>query len=119
MTYQPSSAYIPAPSEAGRQIAQLRHVLGLVEQIAERAGHDAAPAALDDDARIAGAYAAASSIVQRRFDALAEETIAWAAAGIKALIEAQTDPEPPKAAAATLADELDGALARLSRLVAA
>jgi hypothetical protein len=119
MTYQPSSTHIPAPSEAGRQIAQLRHVLGLVEQIAERESPSASTAALEEGARIASAYEAASSIVQRRFDALAEETVAWAAAGIRALIDAQSESEPPRAAAANLADELKEALGRLGQLVRA
>jgi hypothetical protein len=115
MTYQPASMHIPAPSQAGRQIAQLRHVLGLVEQIAARGR--TSEDSLEDCARIAAAYEAASSVVQRRFDALAEEVIGWAAAGIKALLDAQAESAPPQAAAAALADELHHALKALNKLV--
>lgn len=117
MTHMPPSAHVPAPSEAGRQIAQLRHVLGLVEQIAARGPVASNDEGLEEGARISGAYALASPIVQRRFDARAEETIAWAAAGVGALLDAQEASEAPRAAAAALADQLADALQSLGRMV--
>ncbi len=118
MTHQPAPLVAPALTDAGRQVAQLRQVLVLVGQIA---GREPTPgdedSALDENARIAAAYDDALPILRRRFDALAAETAAWAAAGVAALIAAGRDGEPPKAAAATLADELDHALARLGALL--
>jgi hypothetical protein len=119
MTHQsvPSSA-ASARVDAGRQVAQLREVLVLVCQLAGRsAPEEPAEAALDESARLAAAYDAAMPILQRRFDALAAETAAWAAAGVAALLAAGRVGEPPKAAAATLADELEKALGRLAKLL--
>ncbi|HEX8258069.1 MAG TPA: hypothetical protein VF589_10585 [Allosphingosinicella sp.] len=110
--------HLPSASEAGLKVAQLRHVLGLVEQIAGRdSGDGAAEAALDESARISIAYEGAMPILQRRFDALAGESTAWAAAGVEALLAADGDPSP--AAAARLADELDRALAKLAAVLGA
>jgi hypothetical protein len=110
--------HLPSASEAGLKVAQLRHVLGLVEQIAGReSGDGAAEAALDESARISIAYEGAMPILQRRFDALAAESTAWAAAGVEALLAADGDPSP--AAAARLADELDRALAKLAAVLGA
>ena len=117
MTHQSASLSSPALVDAGRQIAQLRQVGSLVGQIPGRSATDDQDAALDENARIAAAYDDAMPILRRRFDALAAETSAWAAAGVAALIAAGRDGEPPKAAAATLADELDRALARLAVLL--
>ncbi|HEY9553699.1 hypothetical protein [Allosphingosinicella sp.] len=115
MTHQ-SAPLSPILADAGRQIAQLRQVRHLVGQIAGRSAV-AGDSALDENARVAVAYDDAMPIVRRRFDALAAETAAWAAAGVAALIAAGRDGEPPKAAAAMLADELDRALARLAVLL--
>jgi hypothetical protein len=119
MTHQSPSTSCLSADEAGRQLAQLRQVLELVEQIAGRGGwQQRRDAALDDGARISAAYGDALSIVQRRFNALAAETAAWAASGVEALIGSSPD-RPAKAAAARLAEELEDALAVLSRLVRA
>ena len=114
MTHQPPTPHIPSPGEAGIKVAQLFQVLALVEEIAGREARDA-DAALDESARASSAYVDAMPIVQRRFDALAAEAAAWAAAGVEALISAGT--EPPRAAAARLADELDAALAKLAAIL--
>jgi hypothetical protein len=116
MGYHDSVTELASPVEAGRQIAQLRHILGLVEQIAGRSprGRTGNPG---DENRICDGYERASPIVQRRFDALTMETAAWAAAGVQALLVAKATLGPPRAAAAGLADELDVALRKLSRMV--
>jgi hypothetical protein len=116
MTHQSAPAYMPTSGDAGFKAAQLRHVLGLVEQIAGRGpGDEDGGQALDRSARNSAAYDAALPIVQRRFDALALETSTWAAAGVEALLAGGGD--PPRAAAARLADELSRALARLESIL--
>lgn len=117
MTVQAPASFHSEPVGAGRQVEQLRHILGLVEQIAGRKAPLAVEAAIDENARISSAYEEAAPIVKRRFDALTMETAAWAAAGIQALLIAKADADPPRAAAAGLADELAAALRRLNRLV--
>ena len=112
--------YVRESADAGQQVARLRHVLRLVEQIAgsaPSAGHE--DAALDENARISSSYGSAPTIIQRRFDALAAETAAWAACGIEALLTARDDAEPPRAAARALAGELAAALRDLSDLLQA
>jgi hypothetical protein len=114
MTHQPSRLDGASPADAGRQVAQLRQVLLLVEQIAGRGDPaGAADAALDEAARIGSAYGDAWPIVQRRFDALVAETVAWAAAGVEAL----TVSGGSTAAAARLADELQLAIEDLLKLL--
>ncbi len=114
MTHQPPRLDGASPADAGRQVAQLRQVLLLVQQIADR-GDGSVPLdpALDEAARIVGAYGEAWPIVQRRFDALVAETVAWAAAGVEAL----TVSGGSQAAAARLADELERAIGDLLRLL--
>ena len=106
----------PLPSSAGpdlgRQIAQLREALRLIERIAGRPAGPQADDALDEAARISAAYEAALPVVQRRFEALAAETAIWAAAGVEALLAAG-EAAPPRAAAARLADSLGKALREL------
>ncbi len=105
------------PIDAGRQVAQLRHLLQLVEELAGRAPKPGSgDALLDEGARISSSYHAAQPIVQRRFNALAAETAKWSAAGVEALLAAGDARSP--AAAARLADELDNALNALLRMVA-
>jgi hypothetical protein len=120
MTHQSPAQQKPLPVEAGRQVAQLRSVLMLVEQMAGRAartpGEDAL---LDESARLSSAFDHALPVVQRRFEALAAETAAWAASGVEALLAHQDAAAPPRTAAAALAVELDGALLDLSRLLRA
>jgi hypothetical protein len=118
MTHQSPLRFARTPVDAGRQVAQLRHVLTLVEQMADRApqgsGQDSA---LDESARIGASYGDAPPIVQRRFDTLASETAAWSAAGVEALLAA-SGTSRPAAAARRLADELRAALERLTRILA-
>ena len=105
-------------ADAGQQVAQLRHVLGLVEQIAGRdTPSSAGDAALDEGARISSAYWDAAPIVQRRFDTLSSETAAWAATAVEALLAAQGSDAPPRAPAARMADELRTALKELARIL--
>ena len=117
MTHQPRPVHVPATADAGRQIAQLRHVLGLVGQIAgyKRSLPDA-EAALDEGARITAAYEQAMPIVQRRFDTLAAETASWAALGVRALIKAKGSSNP-RAAAGRLALELEQSLRELTGML--
>jgi len=101
------------PNDAGQRIARLCHVLKLVEKIA---GRPRAPqGALDNQARINRAYAHASPIVQRRFDARIAETAAWVATGVEALLVAGD--APAHAAAEQLARELDRALDTLAHML--
>lgn len=117
MTHQPP-AFAPAAIDAGDQLARLRHVLRLVEQIAGRTISGAEnDVALDEGARLSGAYENALPVVQRRFDTLAGETATWAAAGVEALLASGDEAAPPRAAAACLADELRRALARLATIL--
>ena len=115
MTHQSSTSYVPGEAASGRQVARLRHVLALVEEIAGQpssfSGH-----ALDEDAMISSAYEDAPPIVQRRFDALAAEIAAWAATGVKLLLRDTAN--PPRAAARRLAEDLSRALRKLGRTVA-
>jgi hypothetical protein len=107
---QPAAAF----GDAGRQLAQLREVLRLVEAIAGQGeAGDPPHAALDEAARVTSAYGDALPIVQRRFDALVAETVAWAAAGVDALTRAGG----PRPAAARLAGELSRALEDLLALL--
>src|SRR5437870_13446061 len=114
MTHQAPPAPATAGPDPGRQIAQLREALRLVERMAgaERA-HDRA---LDEAARIPSAWEVALPIVQRRFEALANETALWAAAGVEALVAAGSGP-PSRAAAARLARQIETALGALAKLL--
>ncbi len=116
MTHQSPTHFPRTPIDAGGQVAQLRHVLRLVGELAgRRAARGADEAALDESARISSAYDRALPIVRRRFDALAGETAAWSAAAIEALLLAGDQRSP--AAARRLADELEAALRKLTALL--
>ena len=115
MTHQARPSPVPPGTDPGRQIAQLREALRLVERLAGRPGADQ-EARLDEAARISEAYDRALPIVRSRFDTLAAETSAWAAAGVEALLAAATA-IPPRAAAARLASALERALAQMGRLL--
>jgi hypothetical protein len=119
MTHQSPAQQMKLPVEAGRQVAQLRSVLLLVEQMAGRPVSTGSDEVLDESARLSSAFDHARPVVQRRFEALVTETAAWAAAGVEALLAHEDSPEPPRAAAAALAVELDRTLADLSRLLRA
>lgn len=114
MTHQAPPIPAPAGPDPGRQIAQLREALRLVERLAgEERAHDRA---LDEAARISGAYDVALPIVQRRFEVLASETALWAAAGVEALLSTGGG-APSRAAAQRLARQLDTALEDLAALL--
>ena len=114
MTHQAPPTPATAGPDPGRQVAQLREALRLVERIAgtERP-HDRA---LDEAALISSAWDAALPVVQRRFEALANETALWAAAGVEALLSSGPVP-PSRAAAARLALQLETALDELIALL--
>ena len=108
----------PIAADPARQVSQLRHVLGLVEEIAGRIPSISDfREARDEGARLEGAYACAIPVVQRRFETLAAETAAWAAAGVEALLAAQTPGASPSAAAARLGDEIGKALRDLTAVL--
>lgn len=116
MRHQSHSYGTNMPIDAGPQVAQLRHVLRLVEELGGRQTAPAiADAALDEAARITSAYLEAEPIVRRRFGILAAEIAAWSAAGVEALLAAGESRSP--AAARALADELEQGLGRLSLLL--
>lgn len=116
MRHQSHSHAPRVPIDAGRQVAQLRHVLRLVEELA---GHPvsagAADIALDESARIASLYDQSEPIVQRRFDILAAETALWSTVGVEALLTAGDQRSP--AAVRRLALELEESLADLTAML--
>lgn len=114
MTHQAPPSAVPSGADPGRQVAQLHELKRLVERIAGRTPA-AQDAALDAAARTSAAYDRAPPIAQRRFDALAAESAAWAAAGVEALLAA--DGQTPLAAAGRLANALDETLSELSALL--
>jgi hypothetical protein len=109
MTHQAPPPPQPSAADPGRQIAQLREALRLVERIAGRPALAADESRLEAAATVSAAYVRALPVAQRRFDALAAETAIWAAAGVEALLLSGDGP-PPRAAASRLADRLTGAL---------
>jgi hypothetical protein len=119
MTHQSAHAYMPGLADAGGQIAQLRQILALVEEIAGRQSVPARDEGLDEAARVSAAYAHAWPVAQRRFDRLAAETAAWAAAGVETLLRLSDGGRPAGAAAAVLARALREALPGLAATVRA
>ncbi|HET9638711.1 MAG TPA: hypothetical protein VFP12_05855 [Allosphingosinicella sp.] len=115
MTQQQPPLYAPGLADAGAQLAQLRQVLALVEEMAERASVSPKDRDLDEAAKVSAAYARALPIDQKRFDNLAAETARWAAAGVGALLRLDEAGMPVRAAADRLAEELEKGLAELSR----
>ena len=114
--HAPPSPHAPAPgADPGRQVAQLHEALRLVERLAGSGAGDR-ERRLEAAAQVSGAYDRALPIVQRRFDALAEETSVWAAAGVEALLAAGRK-APAQAAAARLALQLEDALGELTDLI--
>jgi hypothetical protein len=99
---------------ADTRLARLAEVLTLVERLA---GNPGAAIATWPDA--ATAYAAAGPIARRRFDALAAETAAFAAAGIEILLRrSETGGHGhQQAAARRLAQEMRAAIDELARLL--
>ena len=115
MTQQQPPLYAPGLADAGAQIAQLRQVLTLVEEMAGRTPRPPGDEALDEAARVSAAYARALPIDQKRFDGLAGETARWAAAGMEALLRLEEAGMPVRAAAGRLAEELEKGLAQLAQ----
>jgi hypothetical protein len=119
VTDQSALVRAPALPDPGAEAAQLRHVLALVEEMAGRPASAKDGDALEEAARIGASYAEALPIARRRFDALAAEASAMAAAGVEALLALEEKRRPTRAAAARLADELAGALGRLGAILSA
>lgn len=115
MTQQEPPFYAPGLADAGAQLAQLRQVLALVEEMAGRASVSPRDDALDEAARVSAAYARALPIDQKRFDSLAAETARWARAGVEALLKLDEAGMPVRAASEQLALELEKGLAALAR----
>lgn len=114
MTHQPPPFSAAPAEDPGRQVAQLREALALVERLAGR--QPERDSGLDEAARISAGHDRAAPIVQRRFDALAAESVLWTTAGLEALLAAG-DP-PPRAAADRLAGSIRRTLAEMQALVA-
>ncbi|MEA3050576.1 MAG: hypothetical protein QOG84_2412 [Sphingomonadales bacterium] len=118
MTQHDVPLYAPGLADAGGQVAQLREVLALVEEITGVRSPAPGDAALEEAARVSAAYAAAPPVTQRRFDERAAATARWAAAGVETLLRLQEQGRPAAPAAAALAEALHGALRELSTTVA-
>jgi hypothetical protein len=116
MTHQAPPSLVRSAADPGRQLAQLREAMRLIERIAGLEESGERDALLDESARVSSAYDRALPIVQRRFDALAAETAGWAAAGVEALLAAGRE-EAPRPAAVRLAVELDKAVGELTGLL--
>ncbi|MDB5672315.1 MAG: hypothetical protein JWO25_3274 [Alphaproteobacteria bacterium] len=118
MTHQPATLQAPGMADAGEQVARLQHVLALVHDVAGLPPATGGEG-LDDAAKISGAYDAALTIVQKRFDDEAAITARWASAGLEALLRLTDNGWPVGPAARRLAAELERALAKLGRIVSA
>jgi uncharacterized tellurite resistance protein B-like protein len=124
--YQVQNHPVADDSDAISALVRLRGALALVERMAE--GANSLPdkplvldhQALDDGATLTLAYANASSVARRRFDALASEAAGFAAAGLKALIQyKQRTGRECAPAARELADEMSRSIAAMSRIITA
>jgi hypothetical protein len=118
MTQHDVPLYAPGLADAGGQVAQLREVLALVEEIAGARAQARGDAALEEAARVSAAYAAAPPVVQRRFDDRAATTARWATAGVETLLSLQERGRPAGPAAVALAAALRRALGELAGTVA-
>ena len=116
MTHQAPPSSAPPGADPGRQVAQLREALFLVERIAGRPESASHESRRDEAARISDAYERALPIAQRRFEALVAETALWAAAGVEALLAAEGS-APSRAAADRLAAALQRTLGELAALL--
>ena len=93
------------------RIPQLYAVLDVIEQIGPRTDH---AIRIPDETELRKAYEQSSGIAKRDFGATAEETIAAATIGAKALIGKGTNAGP---AAAQLSGHLRTKIVQLSRFV--
>lgn len=91
----------------------MRAIRALVDELA------GAPAggAFESDEDLDRRYDAASPIAQRRFDALAGEVTAYAAAGLSALITGRSSGGDVQGAAAHLAREMERSIRRMETLI--
>jgi hypothetical protein len=100
----------PAPAE---QVAQLRAIRALVDELAGNV-----PARIETPhGDLDRLYDRAPSIAQRRFDALAGETAAYAAVGLSALIAGRGAGGMVDGAAAHLAREMERSIRRMETLL--
>jgi len=121
--HMPSPAPDPAEESAPQAIARLRSVLALVEEMAGGAPRGRVvidDSALDEISALTLSNAIASSVTRRRFDALARETAAFAAAGLAALMHHRerggSDCAP---AAARLAAEMRRSISAMAAMLRA
>jgi len=111
--YQPAAAESTEAADAGDQIARLHGILAVVERLGECAEQTPTPDhALEEAAQLSMAYADAPAIARRRFDALADDTAAYASAGVEALMRIRGGQGAP-AAARLLARELRRSISAL------
>jgi cysteine synthase len=107
---QPIADIRPAPAE---QIAQLRAIRALVDELAGNQPDAMVPVRHDLD-RL---YDRAPSVARERFNALAGETAAYAAAGLSALIAGRGSGGSVTGAAALLAREMARSIRRMETLL--
>jgi len=105
--------YAPGCADVGAELARLRQVLALVEELAGRSAPS--DAALNDAAELSARYAAALPIDPKRFDTLASETARWATAGVEVLVKLDEGGLTVRNAAGRLAEELEKALRALAQ----
>lgn len=115
MTHQAPPAPALPGGDPGRQMASLREALLLVRSISGDEAAAPREALLEEAASVSSAYDQASPLVQRRFDALAGEVAAWAAAGVEALLACGQ--APPAAPARQLAGAMEEGLEGLRMLL--
>ena len=87
----------------------------LVRSVCGQGGTAAQDAMLEEAAQVSIAYERASPVAQRRFDAMAGEMAAWAAAGVEALLG--SGEAPPQAPARRLAGKMENGLDQLRALL--
>lgn len=101
----------PAPAQ---QLTELRAIQALVDELA---GIRPAAPPLAPDPALDGRYDSAPPLVQRRFDAVAGETAAFAAAGLSALIAGRKQGPGTSAAAAHLAREMERSIRAMEKIL--
>ena len=111
MNAQSRLAETPTRATDMDRIPQLYAVLDVIEQIGADTNH---AIRIPDEAELRNAYEQSSGIAKRGFGATAEETIAAATIGAKALIGKGTNAGP---AAAQLSGHLRTKIVQLSRFV--
>src|SRR3954454_23482777 len=102
MTQHDVPLYAPGLADAGGQVAQLREVLALVEEIAGARSQARGDAALEAAAQVRPPYASAPPAARRRCDERAAATARWAAAGVETLLRLQEQGRPSAPAAQAL-----------------